>query len=1429
MSRFRAARVAALFLLSACLLILNTGTRIPVAMSTAAGPSQSSFIALTADNSKLINVNSDVNTVTIFSTGAIPPLKIAEIPVGVDPSSVAVNPSSAKAYVTNAYSGTVSVIDLSANTVSKTITVGVEPMGVAVSPNGTRVYVANSVSNSVSVIDASTESVIATIDLSAFGTAPRAVAVTNNGDVSDTDETVLVALFFGQLRVGKTNADEGQDDQREGRVIAISAGTNTVLGAANLAPIANTGFNSNGQLAPATGLTPAVPSTNPQSFSTPTGAYPNQLASIAINPATARAYVVSTAASPNGPSRFNQMAQGLVSLFIIATRTEVTAAQTDPNVRRTAPLNMNQGVNLGTTPAPRLFLTNPVAMAWTPNGANAWVAIQNSDLLVRLTADASGIPTVSSPVVAGPSSLVRVDLQSVVANIPGKAPRGVVIDSTGTRAYVSNFVSRSVTVVDISAPTSPSILGTALSTPLPDPGSEEETVQLGEELFYSGRGPNTRMSSESWGSCAVCHPQGRSDNVTWMFDSGPRQTIPLDGTFADGEQRILNWSAVRDEVHDFELNTRNVFGGRGLIDDDRLFIAIGGTSGATPTDSALIEQFHQFTGAVSTTNDLAASASLPFLPLGLRDFATATTPDGRIFIFGGRQGSGNGTLVTGANAVLEFNPRANTLVPRGTFGFTPRHSLGAAAVKTNQGTRIYAIGGYASTSPAQAPSGVVEEYNPATDTWRTVASLPTAVAQFGITAAGGINTAEPLQLIHVVSGNAGTESAPSVTGGGSIVQRFQPDPVGLGTWSAFSVTGLTARRNHGAAAVLRGVQSRIFVIGGQDAAGTVLSTVEEYAAQAVVAIGPTTPAGAPFFGPHPARTSLPSPRARFGLGGSLSTSQIYVMGGIDGTGADQTSVFEYTAANNGGTAGNAGTPTGAWVTRGNISLARHGLAVSTPPPVTNLEPLASAGRDARQDAISLFVSRRIRSTRAPLSSASAAATAGKSLFNTVGLPVAGFSCASCHPAPRFTASKVSYVAPPSAEVGLGLGSERVIGAELRQTALQNPGFPSVGISPGVLANVGTFIATGRENEIRSNPADISQAIAPLGAIGFNMPSLLSIAETAPYFYSGLAQTLTNVLDGSQDGNGGTQFHFISNTTERAQLVAYLQSIEPDNALPDVVIDPTSASGCDGSTATFTAFATGIPTPGLQWQQSTNGGASFTSIPNETSPVLIIPVTFGLNGIRYRAEFRNFLGVADSAQAVLNVTPPITVVSFPVSKTVDEGAVVTFSATTNASPPASAQWQVSTDGGATFANITGATASTYSFSTLATDNGHRFRALFSRSGCQSVATSAATLTVRPFTDSALVAIKAIHLAELRPKIEEQRVRFGLGTFPYTNASLTANMPVSSTDLSETREALRQAYVAAGRPVPIYTDPTIDNTIRVKAAHIYELRLALVRLE
>ena len=73
-------------------------------------PSQSSPIALSGDDVFLVNVNPEVNTVTIFLSGG--PNRIGEVPVGKDPVSVAIHPSRPVAYVANSQDGTLSVVDL---------------------------------------------------------------------------------------------------------------------------------------------------------------------------------------------------------------------------------------------------------------------------------------------------------------------------------------------------------------------------------------------------------------------------------------------------------------------------------------------------------------------------------------------------------------------------------------------------------------------------------------------------------------------------------------------------------------------------------------------------------------------------------------------------------------------------------------------------------------------------------------------------------------------------------------------------------------------------------------------------------------------------------------------------------------------------------------------------------------------------------------------------------------------------------------------------------------------------------------------------------------------------------------------------------------------------------------------------------------------
>ena len=84
-----------------------------------------------------------------------------------------------------AITGTVSVVDLAAGKEVKTIKVGLHPAGMTIS--GSDLYVANAYSDSLSVIDLNTDEVVRTIDLSVpiaggvFGSGPNGVAVTDDG------------------------------------------------------------------------------------------------------------------------------------------------------------------------------------------------------------------------------------------------------------------------------------------------------------------------------------------------------------------------------------------------------------------------------------------------------------------------------------------------------------------------------------------------------------------------------------------------------------------------------------------------------------------------------------------------------------------------------------------------------------------------------------------------------------------------------------------------------------------------------------------------------------------------------------------------------------------------------------------------------------------------------------------------------------------------------------------------------------------------------------------------------------------------------------------------------------------------------------------------------------------------------------------------
>jgi YVTN family beta-propeller protein len=512
-------------------------------------------LALTADDAFLVMANPDNNSVTFFDVRDDHNRRLAEVPVQTEPNGVAMMPDGSKAYAANTVSGTVSVIPLNlANGViskpSKHIPVGVEPYGLCLTPSGKKLYVTNSRSNSVSVIDTATDTVIATIP--DVGPEPRGIAITNNQLRDDFHQTVYVTQFLATPIPGKV---DGQDDAKAGHVTIISSETDSVTGQVTINPIADTGFKATGDAIAR--IAPGDPA-NPANFKFTTGAYPNQLNNIAIQGNFA--FVPSVGASPNGPVRFDVNTHSLLSAIDLSTNTD--AGKT---------INMHLAVKNQTNPT-KLFNTLPWAIAFKQSANEGYVVIAASNVIVKVVVDpATGLATVQNDP-ADPTRVLQLKA--------GKNPRGIVINNLDTRAYVMNYVSRDLTVLNISGPET--VLAQVKSANLPAPGTFEDKIQVGKELYNTSVGefdPATaggaairgRMSNNGWGACAACHtPFGLSDDVVWIFPSGPKRTIPQHTDFdqtdpARGTIRPLNWSGERDEEEDFELNIRVVSGGQGLI------------------------------------------------------------------------------------------------------------------------------------------------------------------------------------------------------------------------------------------------------------------------------------------------------------------------------------------------------------------------------------------------------------------------------------------------------------------------------------------------------------------------------------------------------------------------------------------------------------------------------------------------------------------------------------------------------------------------------------------------------------------------------------------------------------------------------------------------------------------------------------------------
>jgi subtilisin family serine protease len=95
----------------------------------------------------------------------------------------------------------------------------------------------------------------------------------------------------------------------------------------------------------------------------------------------------------------------------------------------------------------------------------------------------------------------------------------------------------------------------------------------------------------------------------------------------------------------------------------------------------------------------------------------------------------------------------------------------------------------------------------------------------------------------------------------------------------------------------------------------------------------------------------------------------------------------------------------------------------------------------------------------------------------------------------------------------------------------------------------------------------------------------------------------------------------------------------------------------------------------------------------------------------------------------------------------------------------------------------------------------------------------------------IPVRAVHITELRSRIDLLRARFGLAAMNWTDAAIVVGVTtVKSQHLTEMQTAVSQVYQAASLTPPSFADAPVQSGLTpIRAQHITELRAAVIGLE
>jgi len=505
-------------------------------------------LAMTPDGTRLLAVNTADDQLAVFNVTGSSPVLVAEVPVGLEPVSVAVR-SNGEAWVVNQLSDDVSIVNLATLNVRATLHVGDEPADVVFAGSPARAWVSVSGEDALKVYDPSNLAV-----------APQMVAIParkpRSLSVSPDGASVYAAVFnSGHGATVLSEAEAGDSlpppvpPMRAGLPAAPKVGLLVQYTSGHWRDLSGKLWDSK---VPYT--VPLVELVKVDAATLTIAQVRGDMATImmgtAVDPVTGTCAVTGTYGEIE--LRFEPNVRGHITESRVAL-----VPVTGPRILVGLNPHINYTVPTGPQSERDSSLAIPTGVAWSSDGQRVYVSAMGSNKLAVVSA--AGALLARVPTVAGPT--------------------GVVVDGARSRVYVLGRFRNQLQT--LSTGTLQSLAVTSIGfDPTPD------DIVNGRKFFYGGF-----TSGHGDQACASCHLFGDMDDLVWdlgdptgnmapvppgMLDPLLAPMHPMKGPMATQSLRgltnagVLHWRGDRADFMAFKPATQSLLGLANPIPDSEM-------------------------------------------------------------------------------------------------------------------------------------------------------------------------------------------------------------------------------------------------------------------------------------------------------------------------------------------------------------------------------------------------------------------------------------------------------------------------------------------------------------------------------------------------------------------------------------------------------------------------------------------------------------------------------------------------------------------------------------------------------------------------------------------------------------------------------------------------------------------------------------------